>query len=389
MTMAAEKVTDKTLVEKAAVEKSVTEKRVAEKTVVEKRRALGRGLESLLPGPRAVPLPVSVPAADQAADLEPAGLHPDGRPGALRPSAQGQASVPTQDAAAAADVVAEIIPGIQAQAAVGDQVLHVRLDQLEPNPYQTRSRMSEEDLEELAESIQANGVLQPVIVRLKKDSPKGDTRYVLIAGERRWRASQLAKLETIPAMVRQVSNQQAMEMTIIENLQRQDLNCMDQARAFSRMSQEFGLTQEEIGRRTGCARETVSNYMRLLKLPGRVQGYLDQGQIDFSHARLLLRLQDPLVMERMAERVITKHLSPDQLEWIVMDVTLPVEGAAEARRSARWVDPNVRAAQTDLQRLLGVRVKIRDRRGKGKITIEYASLEDFDRVITMLKGKRE
>jgi ParB family chromosome partitioning protein len=388
MTTAAEKVADKTLVEQAAVEKTVTEK-----TVVEKRRALGRGLESLLPGPRVVPLPVSVPAAGQAADLEAGGLRPDGRPG----SAVATQAVPmpadvisqaghTQaaPAPAASEVVVEVIPGIQAQAAVGDQVLHVRLDQLEPNPYQTRSRMSDEELEELAESIQANGVLQPVIVR-----PKKDGRYVLIAGERRWRASQLAQRETIPAMVRQVSNQQAMEMTIIENLQRQDLNCMDQARAFSRMSQEFGLTQEEIGRRTGCARETVSNYMRLLKLPGRVQGYLDQGQIEFSHARLLLRLQDPAVMERMAERVITKHLSPDQLEWIVMDVTLPVEGAAEARRSARWVDPNVRAAQTDLQRLLGVRVKIRDRRGKGKITIEYASLEDFDRVITMLKGKRE
>jgi ParB family chromosome partitioning protein len=175
-------------------------------------------------------------------------------------------------------------------------------------------------------------------------------------------------------------------MTIIENLQRADLNCMEQARAFARLSQEFGLTQEQIGQRVGCSRESVSNYMRLLKLPPEVQQMLLEGKLDFSMARVLLTVLDPGQVVKAANTAINDHLSVVQLEDLVFKINVPVE-KVEAAPQARWVDPNVRAAQMELERILGIRVRIKDRKGKGKIVLEYANLEDFDRVLEMLTGK--
>jgi ParB family transcriptional regulator, chromosome partitioning protein len=151
------------------------------------------------------------------------------------------------------------------------------------------------------------------------------------------------------------------------------------------------MTQEEIGKRIGCDRSTVSNYMRLLKLPAQVQYMLRDGWLDFSQARCLLTLAVPEHVLKLAKEAVEKHLSVEQLETLVIRANYPVEGQEvppqAPRRGARWVDPNVKAAQRDLERILGVRVKIRDRKGKGKIVIEYSTLEDFDRVLEMLKGK--
>ena len=179
-------------------------------------------------------------------------------------------------------------------------MVQIALDQIEHNPYQTRYHFDKDALEELAESIKANGVVQPVVVR-----PATEGKYLLILGERRCRASKLAGKTTIPAIVRKVSDQQAAEMTVVENLQRQDLNCMEQAAAFAKLSRDFGLTQEQIGQRVGVSRESVSNYMRLLKLPGTVMQYLQEGQLGFSEARVLLTLLDRrrfrrLLMKRYA-----------------------------------------------------------------------------------------
>jgi len=218
--------------------------------------------------------------------------------------------------------------------------------------------------------------------------PGKEGHYVLILGERRCRASKLAGKETIPAIVRTVSDQQAAEMTIVENLQRQDLNCLEQAHAFAQLSQVFHLTQDQIGQRTGCSRESISNYMRLLKLPASVQQFLREGRLGFSEARVLLTLLDPSLIPKIADEAVRKHLSVEQLEDLVFDTNVPLQRQDQPRRGARWVDPNVRAAQTELERVLGVRVRIRDRKGKGKIVIEYATLEDFDRVVEMLKGKQ-
>jgi ParB family chromosome partitioning protein len=263
----------------------------------------------------------------------------------------------------------------------GSAVLQLLLDHIDSNPYQTRSRIPQEELQELCESIQANGVIQPIVVR-----PGKDGRYVLITGDRRTRASRLAGKDRIPAIVRHVSDQQAAEMTIVENLQRQDLNCWDQAQAFARLSRDFGLTQEQIGKRTGCDRSSVSNYMRLLKLPAEVQTMLQDGQLDFSQARVLLTVQNPDQVFKVARQALGKHLSVIQLEALVAHTNFPAEGQAQPGVS-QPVDPNVKAAQRELETILGVRVSIRDRRGKGKIVIEYSSLDDFDRVLEMLKGK--
>ncbi len=319
-----------------------------EKTAPEKRKALGRGLESLLPGPRPVVAPPAPPAASEA------NAH-----ARVRPEVFAQ----TQPAASLA-------------------VLQIGLEQIEHNPYQTRYAFAQDALEELAESIRANGVVQPVVVR-----PAADGRYLLILGERRCRASKIAGKSTIPAIVRQVSDQQAAEMTVVENLQRQDLNCMEQAAAFAKLSRDFGLTQEQIGQRVGVSRESVSNYMRLLKLPQSVMQFLQEGRLGFSEARVLLTLLDPTQIPKIAEEAVRKHLSVEQLEDLVFNTNVPLQKQdGEQPHRARWVDPNVRAAQTQMERALGMRVRIRDRKGRGKIVIEYATLEDFDRVVEMFKA---
>jgi ParB family transcriptional regulator, chromosome partitioning protein len=277
-------------------------------------------------------------------------------------------------------IASDIQPASAPQPRDGD-VITIPLDHVDANPYQTRVHFEQQELQELADSIKASGVLQPIVVR-----PSKDARFLLIVGERRCRAAKLAGLTHIPATLRLVSDEQAAEMTIVENLQRADLNPLEQAQAFSRLSREFGLTQEQIGLRIGMSRESVSNYMRLTRLPEDVQLLVAQRKLDFSTARLLLSLDTPAQMSQTALKAVEKRMSVEQLESLIFHIKVPLEQAAQEQRS-RWVDPNVRAAQQELERSLGVRVRIRDRRGKGKIVIEYATLEDFDRVLEMLKSK--
>ncbi len=342
MTGAAEKVLEQEPSGEKAGENLASDKLPADK-LIDKRKALGRGLDSLLPvGPRVVA-------------------------GAPQPV---------------------VIPEMQAQAAkpaTGDVVATIPLAEIEDNPYQTRRHFDAEMLEDLAESIKANGVVQPIVVR-----PRANGRYVLVIGERRCRASKKAGKTTIPAIIRRVSEQQAAEMTIVENLQRQDLNCMEQANAFAKLSQEFKLTQEQIGDRVGLSRESVSNYMRLLKLPGTVMEYLLDGRMGFSEARALLRLEDNDSIRKMADEVIKKKMSLAALEDLIEEITIKRYERPQEKQTgtARWVDPNVRAAQVELQRVLGVKVKIRDRKGKGKIVIEYSTVDDYERVVDMLRGRK-
>jgi len=274
----------------------------------------------------------------------------------------------------------------------GEHAFELALDQIQQNPYQTRSDFDPNALAELAASIQAQGVLQPIVVRPAAVRPAVEgsgsrERFILILGERRFRASKMAGKTTIPAIVKRVSEQQAAEMTLVENLQRQDLECLDQALAFAKLSTEFRLTQEDIGKRVGVSREQVSNYLRLLKLPPEVQMALRKKELTYSHARLLLALEDDSQITKVARVVIAKKMSVALLEQMVMDSHIPKE-IPESRKvgGARWVDPNVRAEQRSLEAVLGLRVRIRDRKGKGKIMIEYGTIEEFDRVVTMLKG---
>jgi ParB family transcriptional regulator, chromosome partitioning protein len=258
----------------------------------------------------------------------------------------------------------------------------IPVDQIDPNPFQTRTQVHQEQLAELAASIAANGVVQPVLVR-----PLASGRFQLIAGERRWRASQLAGKTTVPAMLRQVSDEQAMEITIVENLQRTDLNPMEQARAFERLGREFHMTQEQMAQRTGKDRATVSNFLRLLKLPSTVQKRVEAGELTFGHARALLALEHAEEMEKASQRIAALSMSVRQTETYVQGLIDPSRKSKKEPKAPPPIDPNVRDAQEQLQRALGLKVTIDDHDGRGKVIIEYARLEDFDALMERLTGE--
>lgn len=255
----------------------------------------------------------------------------------------------------------------------------ISIDLIDSNPYQTRRRINEDALQELAESIRVSGVVQPVVVR-----PQPDGRFQLVAGERRWLASKLAGKNAVPAVIREISNEQAMEITIIENLQREDLNPMEQARAFERLSREFGLTQEEIATRTGKDRASIANFIRLLKLPGNTQEFLETGELTLGHGKALCGLAGfPDQLAKATKEVVSKSLSVRQTEELVATMLNP-EDLERKHTKAKPVDPNVREAAQNLERALGVKVEIHDRKGKGRIILKYGSLEDFDRIVEAL-----
>jgi ParB family chromosome partitioning protein len=242
--------------------------------------------------------------------------------------------------------------------------------------------VNEEQLKELAASIAANGVVQPVLVR-----PQANGRFQLIAGERRWLASQLAGRPTIPAILRQVSDEQAMEITIVENLQRADLNPMEQARAFERLSREFHMTQEQMAVRTGKDRATVANFLRLLRLPSGVQNRVESGELSFGHARTLLAFEHAEEMEKAAQRILALSLSVRQTENYVQGLLHPERTVKKDPKPEPPIDPNVREVKDRLQRALGLKVTIEDNNGHGRVIIEYSRLEDFDTLLENLAGE--
>src|SRR6202042_1579446 len=216
-----------------------------------------------------------------------------------------------------------LLPRAQAPAAPateseGGRPREISLDLIDHNPFQTRSQINQDQLSELAASIVANGVVQPVLVR-----PLAGGRFQLIAGERRWRASQIAGKTTVPAILRQVSDEQALEITIVENLQRADLNAMEQARAFERLAREFHMTQEQIATRTGKDRVSVSNFIRLLSMPETVQKLVETGSLTFGHAKALLGLKLHPDFEKTAQRVSNLSLSVRQTEHLVQGMLFP------------------------------------------------------------------
>jgi len=272
-------------------------------------------------------------------------------------------------------------PRVQAVAAAEPtgKPLEIPLERIERNPNQTRTAFDEVKLAELAQSITATGVVQPIVVR-----ELGGGRYQLIMGERRWRASQIAGKATIPAMVRQVSDEQAMEMTIVENLQRADLNPMEQARAYERLSREFKLTQEEMAKRTGKDRASVGNFLRLLKLPGSVQNLVEEGALTFGHARALLALDTSKSLTDAVADILEGHLSVRQTEAMIHGMLNPERKPVKQAAAPAPQDPNVHEAQDRLQRKLGLKVMIEDRKGKGRVIIEYAGVDDFDAILAAL-----
>jgi ParB family transcriptional regulator, chromosome partitioning protein len=274
----------------------------------------------------------------------------------------------------------------------GNLVINLAIEQIDKNPFQTRYVEDGEALEELAESIKANGVVQPIVVRPAEE----DGRFILVLGERRLHASKKAGKTHIPALVRRVSEQQAAEMTIVENLQREDLSPLEQAEAFRVLSNQFAMTQQQIAERVGLSRTSIANYMRLLKLPREVMQMLAEKRLNFAQAKELLKLGENDRIAEAALYAVKKGMNIEQIEMLVLrmdgllDPLPDMPGVQKERKSsgARWVDPNVRAAQMDLERMLGVRVRIRDRKGKGKIVIEYSTVDDYERVVEMLRAKK-
>jgi ParB family transcriptional regulator, chromosome partitioning protein len=261
--------------------------------------------------------------------------------------------------------------------------LEVDVKAIERNPFQTRTRFDEQALNELAQSVAATGVVQPIVVRAL---PGG--KYQLIAGERRWLASQRAGKATIPVIVREVSDEQAMEMTIVENLQRADLNPMEQARAYERLGRDFKMTQEQMAQRTGKERASVANFLRLLRLPSAVQDKVEAGELSFGHARALLALESETQIIAAAKKIQALNLSVRGTENYVKGLLDPERklGKVQAAEEPE-IDPNVKATQDQLQRTLGLKVRIEDNRGKGRVVIEYSTLEDFDTLLDMLSTK--
>ena len=252
---------------------------------------------------------------------------------------------------------------------------------IDRNPYQTRKHVDEEALGELAKSIAQHGLMQPINVR-----PIADGRYQIVGGERRFLAAQQLGHDSIFAHVEAASDENALLSTIIENLQREDLNPMEQARGFGRLVTEFQYIHDEISRKTGKNRSTVTNYTRLLHLPEEVQVAVEDGRLSMGHAKVLLTLKDPESMALVAFKVLTQELSVRKTEELVNLVQHG--GPKKVEKPVAPVDPNVREAEEQLQRALGLKVTIEDHKGKGKVIIQYGDLDDFETLMNSF-GKRE
>jgi len=251
----------------------------------------------------------------------------------------------------------------------------VDVDRIVPNRFQPRKRI--EDLEGLATSIKENGIIQPIIV-----TEAGGT-YHLVAGERRWRAAQIAGIARIPAILRNISDDRRLELALVENIQRQELNPMEEARAYDLLLSGLHLTHEEVAQRVGKERSTISNHLRLLKLPERIQEMIADGDLDGGHAKALLSLPDAATQIRAAEKMVAGKLSVREAEEMVRRL---LSGSRRETRKAPARDPNVEAAEERLTRSLGTRVRISPgrKKGTGKIEIEYYSEDELDRLFSLL-----
>ena len=261
----------------------------------------------------------------------------------------------------------------------------IDIDLIGPNPEQPRTRFAEPALDELAQSIVSNGIVQPIVVR------KAGARYQIVAGERRWRAAQRAGLRKIPVTIKDVSDEKLLELALIENIQRQELNPIEEARAFRKLIDTIGLTQEQVSGRVGKERTLIATTLRLLKLPNDIQGLIEEGKLTAGHGRALLLNDDPTIQKRVARAIIEKQMSVREAERAMKSAAASANTAGGTKRSIITKDANIRSAETKLMRALGTNVRITPN-GKGtagKIGIEYYSMDDLDRLFQILVNKKE
>ena len=263
----------------------------------------------------------------------------------------------------------------QVQSESTDVLQNLPLDVITPGRYQPRSVFDEEKLSELADSIRSQGVVQPIVVR-----PVGEGQYELIAGERRWRAAQIAGIEDIPAVIRDVPDEVSVAMALIENIQREDLNPLEEATALRRLIDDFQMTQQEAADAVGRSRPAVSNLLRLLELMQEVKDMIDMRRIEMGHARALLSLDDKLQVQA-AREVVRKQLSVRETENLVRRLQQSMK-----KKGMRRIDPDILRLQTRMAEQLGARVKIQHQAsGKGKLTINYNSADEFEGILERLK----
>ena len=284
------------------------------------------------------------------------------------------ALLPTRLPAATAPAPASI-PGLQGEPH------KVAIELIDPNPVQPRRVFQADTLHQLADSIVQHGIIQPLVVR-----PNGG-RFQLVAGERRWRAARIANLKEVPVVVQEINDERLLEITLIENVQREDLNPIELAQAFDRMARELNLSQDEIGHRTGKDRSTVSNSIRLLQLPPDIQQLVAERRLSAGHARSLLALADEEAQRKLAEKIVAQGLSVRQVERITKRMSEPRDPAADGDDP---VDPNVKAAIAEMERVLGTKVRIIEKSDRrGRIEIDYYTPDDLDRIYGAIVGETE
>lgn len=270
-----------------------------------------------------------------------------------------------------------LIPDKQ-EGAEQEVVLHLKIQDVKPNPYQPREDFDPQSLEELKQSIKEKGIIQPILVRRKGD------QYELIAGERRWRAATELNLTEIPALVKEVEDLDSLELSLIENIQRQELNPIEEARAFKYMIEKFSLTQERVSEVLGKGRATVANTLRLLKLPLEIQEDIRKNRLSFAHGKTLLEIEDSNQQRKLAHEAISKGLSVKELESLVK-TSRPRIPKQNIRSSNR--EPLIAVLEDSLQQALATKVRISKRSKRGQISIEFYSQEDLERIVNKIKGQ--
>ncbi|RBY92272.1 chromosome partitioning protein ParB [Blastococcus sp. TBT05-19] len=339
-----------------------------------KRGGLGRGLAALIPtGPAPTPAPVAPPAPAPAAEPDARPAESDESPAATPddgPSAQPASPVSlVPPPAPAAESAAVGVPGAQLR--------EVAVDDVVPNPKQPRQVFDDEALEELTHSVREFGLLQPIVVREATDG-----RYELIMGERRLRASRAAGLDTVPAIVRDTTDDAMLRDALLENIHRVQLNPLEEAAAYQQLLEEFGATHEELASRIGRSRSQVTNTIRLMKLPVKVQTRVAAGVISAGHARALLGLHDPAAQDALATRIVAEGLSVRATEEAV--AMAAAEEPTAKRRSRRISAPGVEELGSRLSDMFETKVKIQIGRSKGKIVVEFGSVDDLQRIIGVM-----
>jgi ParB family chromosome partitioning protein len=260
-----------------------------------------------------------------------------------------------------------------------DEIRELEIDLIRPGQQQPRTTFDQSKLEELAQSIRTTGVIQPLLVR-----PAGGL-FELVAGERRWRAAQIAGLVRVPAIIREIPDENLLEMALIENIQRADLNPIEEANAYKRLIDSLGLTQDEVARRVGRDRTFITNYLRVLKLPTEIQELIEKDKVSFGHARALLGVQDPMTQRRLAQKIVKHNWSVRETERRVKYLHRDEAGSPRTAVE-QHPDPNLRAAETKLRRALSTQVRIVPGRAgtPGRLEIEYYDMSDLDRIFNLI-----